>query len=53
MDFAFFAINFNIIKNGVKLKKNGSSSIPQILNYPQMTFLFRKVLIFNVLYFKV
>lgn len=46
MDFAFFAINLNI-------NKIASSSIPKIPNYPQMTFLFCKALIFNILDFKV
>ena len=46
MDFAFFKINLNI-------NKMASSSIPKIPNYPQMTFLFYKVLKINALCLKV
>ena len=42
MDFAFFAINLNI-------NKMASSSLPKIPNYPQMTFLFYKVLAVSAL----
>ena len=46
MDFVSSAFNVNINKNGV-------TSIPKIPNYPQMTFLFCKVLIINRLRLKV
>ena len=50
MDFAFLATNLKI---NSKINKKASSSMPKIPNYPQMTFLFYKVLIHNVLGFKV
>ena len=43
---AVFEISLNI-------NKKASSSIPKNPNYPQMTFFFYKVLIINVLCFKV
>ncbi len=46
MDFAFYEISLNI-------NKMGSLSIPKIPNYPQMTFLFCKILIISILYFEV
>ena len=46
MDFVFFEFNVNI-------NKMASLSIPKIPNYPQMTFLFCKVLIISVLCLKV
>ena len=42
----FLKINLNI-------KKMGSLSVPQIPNYPKMTFLFYKMLIISTLCFKV
>ena len=50
VDFAIFATNLKI---NSKINKKASSSMPKIPNYPQMTFLFCKVLLFNVLGFKV
>ena len=46
MDFSFFKIHLDN-------NKNPSLSIPKIPNYPQMTFLFCKELIINILCFKV
>ena len=46
MGFSFFKINLNI-------KKMGSLSVPQIPNYPKMTFLFYKMLVISALSFKV
>ena len=46
MGFASFEINLNT-------NKMASFSMPKILNYPQMTFLFYKVLIISILCFKV
>ena len=42
----FLKINLNI-------KKMGSLSVPQIPNYPKMTFLFYKMLVISTLSFKV
>ena len=46
MDFAFFSIN-------LKINKMASLSILKISNYPQMTFLFYKILKINMLCFKI
>ncbi len=45
--------DFAACPNAENINKMASSSIPKILNYPQMTFLFYKTLIISVLYHKV